>query len=204
MSLAWLCILCAGGLGFLKGQRLRKRIRILERIVRLLDHMERELEFGREPLPEVFKKLSEKNTGELKAFLEHAAVQMQQGKDNIAAVFAENVRTYLSEGDLFAEDLQRLYALGSELGYPDRQLQIHTVAVYRQEIKELLDELKKQYPQSCRLFRTLGMAAGILLAVLLWWREGGTVCGNKHAVSDRGSGDTGFGADTGAEAQRQR
>ena len=162
MSLAWLCILCAGGLGFLK------RIRILERIVRLLDHMERELEFGREPLPEVFKKLSEKNTGELKAFLEHAAVQMQQGKDNIAAVFAENVRTYLSEGDLFAEDLQRLYALGSELGYPDRQLQIHTVAVYRQEIKELLDELKKQYPQSCRLFRTLGMAAGILLAVLLW------------------------------------
>ena len=164
MSLAWLCILCAGGLGFLKGQRLRKRIRILERIVRLLDHMERELEFGREPLPEVFKKLSEKNTGELKAFLEHAAVQMQQGKDNIAAVFAENVRTYLSEGDLFAEDLQRLYALGSELGYPDRQLQIHTVAVYRQEIKELLDELKKQYPQSCRLFR-IG-AVGILVSVL--------------------------------------
>ena len=114
------------------------------------------------------KKLNEKNTGELKAFLEHAAAQMQQGKDNIAAVFAENVRTYLSEGDLFAEDLQRLYALGSELGYPDRQLQIHTVAVYRQEIKELLDELKTQYPQSCRLFRTLGMAAGILLAVLLW------------------------------------
>ena len=168
ISLAGLCILCAGSLGFLKGQRLRKRIRMLERVVRLLDHMERELEFGREPLPEVFKKLSEKNTGELKAFLEHAAVQMQQGKDNIAAVFAENVRTYLSEGDLFAEDLQRLYALGSELGYPDRQLQIHTVAVYRQEIKELLDELKKQYPQSCRLFRTLGMAAGILLAVLLW------------------------------------
>ena len=168
ISLAGLCILCAGSLGFLKGQRLRKRIRMLERIVRLLDHMERELEFGREPLPEVFKKLSEKNIGELKAFLEHAAVQMQQGKDNIAAVFAENVRTYLSEGDLFAEDLQRLYALGSELGYPDRQLQIHTVAVYRQEIKELLDELKKQYPQSCRLFRTLGMAAGILLAVLLW------------------------------------
>ena len=164
ISMAWLCILCAGGLGFLKGQRLRKRIRILERIVRLLDHMERELEFGREPLPEVFKKLSEKNTGELKAFLEHAAVQMQQGKDNIAAVFAENVRTYLSEGDLFAEDLQRLYALGSELGYPDRQLQIHTVAVYRQEIKELLDELKKQYPQSCRLFR-IG-AVGILVSVL--------------------------------------
>ena len=61
-----------------------------------------------------------------------------------------------------------MYGLGGELGYPDRQLQIHTVAVYRQDIKEILEELKKQYPQSCRLFRTLGMAAGILLAVLLW------------------------------------
>ena len=109
ISMAWLCILCAGGLGFLKGQRLRKRIRMLERIVRLLEHMERELEFGREPLPEVFKKLSEKNTGELKTFLEHTAVQMQQGKDNIAAVFTENIRKYLSEGDLFAEDLQRFH-----------------------------------------------------------------------------------------------
>ena len=168
ISLAGLCILCAGSLGFLKGQRLRKRIRMLERVVRLLDHMERELEFGREPLPEVFKKLSEKNTGELKVFLDHTAAQIQRGKNNISTAFSDNIRKYLSEGDLFAEDLQCLYGLGSELGYPDRQLQIHTVAVYRQEIKELLDELKKQYPQSCRLFRTLGMAAGILLAVLLW------------------------------------
>lgn len=168
LTLAAVCVLCTGGLGFMKGQRLRKRIRMLEQLVRLLEHMERELEFGREPLPQVMLKLSEKNTGSLQMFLQHTSRQLQQGKAGVAVVFADNVRKYLSDGDLLAEDLSGLCRLGTELGYPDRQLQIHTVSVYRQEIKGLLEELKKQYPGSCRLYRTMGMAVGILLAVLLW------------------------------------
>ena len=168
LSLVLLCIICAGGLGFLKGQRLRKRIQMLERLVRLLHHMERELEFGREPLPGIFRKLSEKNSGQLKQFLQNIAGEMTGEHDNMSEVFSRNIRRCLEGGDLSGEDLDRLYAFGSELGYPDRQLQIHTVEAYRQEMSTLLEELKKQYPQSCRLFRTLGTAAGILLAVLLW------------------------------------
>lgn len=168
LSLAAVCILSAAGLGFLKGKNLRKRIRILEQMVRLLDHMESELEFGRESLPRIFAKLGKKSSGNLQLFLQSTAREMTEENKTICEIFSKNIRLYLEDGAFSGEDLERLYAFGSELGYPDRQLQIHTVEVYRQEMRTLLEELKKQYPQSCRLFRTLGTAAGVLLAVLLW------------------------------------
>lgn len=168
LSLAILCIGSAAGLGFLKGQNLRRRIRILEQLVRFLDHMERELEFGREPLPRIFAKLSEKCSGNLRQFWQNVSREMTEEDRNVCEIFSENMRRFLEDGALFQEDLERLCVFGAELGYPDRQMQIHTVEVYRREAGSLLEELKKQYPQSCRLFRTLGTAAGVLLAVLLW------------------------------------
>lgn len=165
---ALLCIVSAGGLGFLKGQRMRKRIRMLEKLARMLDHMARELEFGREPLPQIFGKLSRKNAGQLQLFLQAVSKELAVEDVSMGDIFSRNIRRYMEGGDLSGDDLKRLYGFGSELGYPDRQLQIHTVEIYRQEISALVEELKKQYPQSCRLFRTLGMTAGILLAVLLW------------------------------------
>ncbi len=168
LSLAALCIVCAAGLGFLKGQRLRTRIRMLERMARLLLHMERELEFGREPLPQIFQKLSEKNDGRLKLFLKKVSKEMTTGNGEFRDIFSKNIQQCLEGGELTGEDIKRLYAFGNELGYPDRQLQIHAVAVFRKETEMLLEELKKEYPQSCRLFRTLWTAAGVFLAILLW------------------------------------
>ncbi len=168
LVLALLCMTSAGGLGFLWGQRLLKRIRMLEHILRFLDRLGRELEFGREPLPQIFEKLSGKSREPLKSFLRQTANDITEKKGNMYEIFSQNIQTYLNAGELSGTDIQELREFGRELGYPDRQLQMHTVEVLRQEIQRRVLHLKEQYPKSCRLCRTLGVAGGILLAVLLW------------------------------------
>lgn len=163
-----LCIVSAAGLGWLKGIRMQKRIQALSKLIRLLNHIARELEFGREPLPEVFEKMAGRCGEPLQTFLSQTAEDLTHEYRSMREIFSQNVRTYLTGWDLEAEDLELLQKFGSELGFPDRQLQIHTVETYLQEVLRRREELRQQYPQTCRLCRTLGVSAGIFLAVLLW------------------------------------
>ena len=78
------------------------------------------------------------------------------------------MKEYLADWNLDRTDIRLLEQFGRELGYPDRQLQIHTVESYLQELELRKKELQKDYPKNSRLFRTLGLSAGVLAAVLLW------------------------------------
>ncbi len=166
-----LCILCvgsAGALGMVKGERMRRRIQALGQLIRFLNHVARELEFGREPLPEIFEKMARRSKAPLQDFLQQTAKDLQTDTAYISEIFSRNIKMYLNGWDLASMDLQLLEQFGRELGYPDRQLQIHTVESYQQELERRKDELQKEYPKASRLFRTLGISAGVLAAVLLW------------------------------------
>lgn len=147
---------------------MRKRIQALKQLLRFFSHVSRELEFGREPLPEIFEKMAVRSQKPLADFLKKTAEDMQTDKAYLYEIFSRNVQRYMACSDLEKEDLQLLTAFGHELGYPDRQLQIHTVENYLQEIRQRTEGLEKAYPESCRLFRVLGISAGMLAAVLLW------------------------------------
>ena len=69
---------------------------------------------------------------------------MTTGNGEFRDIFSKNIQQCLEGGELTGEDIKRLYAFGNELGYPDRQLQIHAVAVFRKETEMLLEELKKE------------------------------------------------------------
>lgn len=166
-----LCVLCvgsAGALGMLKGERIRRRIQALGQLIRFMEHVARELEFGREPLPEIFEKMARRSKIPLQTFLQQTAKDLQADTVYISEIFSRNTKTYLTGWDLDRADLQLFEQFGRELGYPDRQLQIHTVESYLQELERRRDELQKEYPKASRLFRTLGFSAGVLAAVLLW------------------------------------
>lgn len=165
------CVLCIGsaaGLGWQKGIRMHKRIQALSALIRFFSHVERELEFGREPLPEVFEKMGQRCREPLRCFLLQTAKELRNEYRSIREIFSRNVERYLKDWDLAGEDLQLLQNFGAELGFADRQLQIHTVEMYREEAQRRREELWQQYPKTCHLCRTLGVSAGIFLVVLLW------------------------------------
>lgn len=168
LILCLMCVCCAGALGILKGMRMRKRILALKQLLRFFTHVSRELEFGREPLPEIFEKMAARSQKPLADFLKKTAGDMRTDTAYLHEIFSRNVKEYMTCSDLEKEDLQLLTAFGHELGYQDRQLQIHTVENYQQEIRQRTEALEKEYPGNCRLFRVLGISAGLLVAVLLW------------------------------------
>ena len=64
------------------------------------------------------------------------------------------------------EDLQALRSLGENLGYADKTTQERTILFYLEQADDSLDFLKKETESRTKLYRSLGMAAGLFILVL--------------------------------------
>ena len=64
-------------------------------------------------------------------------------------------------------DRQALVALGENLGYADREMQERTLLFYLEQTDDSIRYLKKELEGRMKLYRSLGMAAGLFLLVVL-------------------------------------
>ena len=78
-------------------KRMRQRIQALGQLIRFLSHVVRELEFGREPLPEIFEKMALRNKKPLQDFLTQTAKDLQSDTAYISEIFSRNVKEYLAD-----------------------------------------------------------------------------------------------------------
>ena len=64
-------------------------------------------------------------------------------------------------------DRQNLAALGEHLGYADRSMQERTLLFYLEQTDDSISALKKEMESRTKLYRCLGMAAGLFLLVVM-------------------------------------
>lgn len=67
---------------------------------------------------------------------------------------------YLREKDAF-------FSLGEHLGYLDLEMQMKQLSLYEENLEEEISRLKEEASVKKRLYRSLGILGGLLLAVLL-------------------------------------
>ena len=72
-----------------------------------------------------------------------------------------------SEVSLTKSDRQNLGALGGNLGYADRNMQERTLLFYLEQLDETTERVKAEAESLGKLYRTLGVAAGMFWFVLL-------------------------------------
>ena len=58
--------------------------------------------------------------------------------------------------------------LGEKLGYLAREMQIRQLELYETDFLYLLQNLRKDKEEKKKIYRSLGVMGGILLAILFW------------------------------------
>ena len=61
----------------------------------------------------------------------------------------------------------RFFSLGEHLGYLDLEMQMKQLSLYEENLEEEISRLKEEASVKKRLYRSLGILGGLLLAVLL-------------------------------------
>ena len=85
--------------------------------------------------------------------------------------FLEHWKRELQQTDgyhnLKEEDLELLFGIGANLGNMDRQTQLHTIQIFQERLRGMIDVARKEYKGRAKVSCVVGITIGIFLSLLL-------------------------------------
>lgn len=147
--------------GCLAAHGLKRRVELLRAIRRMIESMRLMIRYEALETDEIIKRLAEDSSMSELTFINEIA---DEGSENCFHDKWESaVKTQSGLND---EDILLLLRIGSFLGTSDCEGQNSALEVAAAETDRLIEEAAGQYEAKGRLYRSLGAAAGALLAVI--------------------------------------
>ena len=166
--------------GFLMAGEWEARVKILLLFRQMMVYLKSRILYSNETLPEALKEVGtrfadEKSGMEAEAGLFFLRVEKRMEEErgkSFSEIWKEELDRLPEDLPMRNEDLQALRSLGENLGYADKTTQERTILFYLEQADDSLAFLKKETESRTKLYRSLGMAAGLFILVLFAERRG--------------------------------
>ena len=151
-----LCVIVISGVGcgFAMSNELGRRKKMMEMILRMIILLRGEIRYGNKSLYDAFTGASGKLEGKYREFFILTA-QKSAGK-------------CLDLDCLSQEERDRFYSLGDQLGYLGLDMQLKQMDLMEKETEYAIRELRKDFCEKRKLYRSMGILGGIFVAVFFW------------------------------------
>ncbi len=164
----FLLFLSCVGAGVCMSRKEQQRIRQLEELIRSIEYLKGEISFARTTLPEAMEQLGRHISPPFQNLFAGLALEL---KKHPGTGFGEILYTMLEaekgKWDLLPEDVEHFYQACCNLGYLDKEMQIHMLQRYMKELEKTVEQLSREMPQKIKLYRNLGVLGGIFLVIVL-------------------------------------
>ncbi len=168
MTVKWigaiLVIVSCGGYGFSMAASCRREETMLTRLLHILEFMESDLEYRLTPLPQLCREAAEQGTGTLKRVFEHLAQELDNQISPNASCCMDVALSKIRDIPLPVYTV--LTDFGRCLGYFDLKGQLRELTAVKLQCRQKLEDLHAHRDQRIRSYQTLGICAGIALAIL--------------------------------------
>lgn len=160
--------------GFMAAERLKERLEVLLLLRQMIYHLRNQIMYSNATLPEALTEVGERFSGEhvreSEPGLFFRRVGERMEKETVRSfreVWREEAQKIPESMPLNKTDREALKALGENLGYADRTMQERTLLFYLEQTDDSIAFLKREMEERTRLYRCLGMAAGLFIMVIL-------------------------------------
>lgn len=168
MDIRWIgsiaVITACSSFGYILSGTLSKETAILRHLIHALEYIGCELRYKRSMLPELCISCG----GQVKGLVGNVMMQLGQELDR---QILPDVKTCMSSvlQPLDIPNLSKRYfmLLGESLGHFDMEGQLRSLSQLQEQIAASLEELERDKAQRLRLYRTLGICAGVALVIFL-------------------------------------
>lgn len=158
---------CLGYAGGLLRQIMRHRD-ILKSCLELTDLLSGEIRYERVPIAEALHRIRGRLDGELAKVLCDIANTLEEGDyGSMEEVWDRNFLQARETLLLTEEELNEVKNIGKNLGFLDFDVQVSHLAGCRERLKRNLDKIQKELDDKKKLYRSLGLAAGIFAILIL-------------------------------------
>lgn len=174
MGIGIMSAACVGA-GFFAAGRWKERLEILLLFRRMIFYLKGEILYANEALPEALFQVGHRFLeGRDGIFLEPSRFFLRVHRQLLedpgvpfVSIWKEEVGNIPKDFPMEKADRQALSGLGENLGYADRKMQERTLLFYLEQLDDSIGYLKKELETRTKLYRSLGTAAGLFLAVIM-------------------------------------
>lgn len=163
-------LVCAAiATGSIMAYRVKGRVEELIAVKKLMHIFRGELRYKNSMLSEAFMSVAIKAK---KPYDKLFAALSESTEDNhsttMATVFETKVDEILTENTyLNKEDMKWFKELGETMGYQDQKMQLANIDLYIDRLSSAIIEEKEKMNETMKMYRTLGVMAGLLIAIVL-------------------------------------
>lgn len=155
------------GIGWNYSREIKKRLDDLKNLYQLVTLLKGEISYGNTTLPEAFLKIHQKLPQPFEGFMLNLAEKLEKEKGKeFFGLFQESIKQKLDNSSLKKEELEGFYSLGEQLGFLDRQNQIHQLEIYEKELEHAIERYREEMPEKRKLCEKMGILCGIFLIIL--------------------------------------
>lgn len=155
-------------IGTTAAREMKRRIQSLYDLQEAMIMIQGEIRYTNATLPEAFGHVAYYTTSSCSSFFKSAGNMMNQLEHKSAKdVIQYCAEKQLKNKGLKKEDLERLYRMGDQLGYLDREMQIKGIEFYIEQQKSACKDAEKEYKEKERVYHCLGIIGGLFLVILL-------------------------------------
>ncbi len=176
MGIVIMAVSLIGG-GFAFAEKGKKRLVILVQMRQMIHYLKSQILYSHATLPEAVIEVGnhfkdskrERETGWEPAlfFLDVGRVLAERGNRTFSGIWQAEAKQIPPEVPLTKSDREHLGALGKNLGYADRSMQERSLLFYLEQLDETMEQVKAEAESLGKLYRTLGVAAGMFWFILL-------------------------------------
>ena len=165
-----ICVIAAASaLGFAKAREYKTRVQQLSAMQTAVAQFETEIRFTQTPLAEAFLAVATAADGSIGALFKQAGQTLARQSGQTAGsawnLAVDAIRGKLS---LSKEDIEIFRAFGSALGSSDTEGQMKHIAATQEKLSAQITQARQACEKNQKLFQSLGVYAGILIAILLF------------------------------------
>lgn len=155
--------------GSIMAYRVKQRVEELIYVKKLMLIFKGELRYKNAMLSDAFMSVAIRAKKPYDRLFEELS---QATEDNhsttMASVFEKKIDEVLAgETYLNKEDIGKLKELGETMGYQDQKMQLANIDLYIDRLSASLEDEKGKMNETMKMYRTLGIMAGLLIAIVL-------------------------------------
>ena len=157
--------------GYMLTKELTNRIIVLKQLKRAFLLLKSEIRYSMETLPDAFINVSNKFNEcekEIGFFFGRVGERIKETADiTFKEIWESQVNELKKQTNIDGKDGDKLMSLGDGLGYLDVTQQLNNIDQYIEALEADIEELSGKYKESCKLYTSLGVMAGLFLTIIL-------------------------------------
>lgn len=168
MSGCILIIVSCAGIGYVKAMELQKHFADLQMLRQLFLMLRSEIKCTKAPLGEAFWHISRRMSGSYGKWLARLSKELEEKSGRtFQELWNLSIEECLCATSLSADDIGKLKAAGSQMGYLDEEMQLGTIDLFLEQLEAETGQIRENLAGQKRLCNCLGILGGLFLAVLL-------------------------------------